>query len=153
MGGKAAGISPCALSTTPRRNVRESSLRSAGAEAEVKDAGDRGRRDIRERDESEDTAARRTLNDAPDPFADRGVRAPAAMCSSAPAYRCRSAKCDDERRHDKRSEVRRLVMSRPRPRTRRGRGSKRRSSPRAIPAPTAISGTKTGGKLVMSFSI
>jgi hypothetical protein len=63
MDGKAAGISPCALSTTPRRNVRESSLRSAGAEGEVADAGERGRRDTCERDEGEDAPACRAFKD------------------------------------------------------------------------------------------
>ena len=74
--------------------MRESSLRSAGAEGEVADAGERGRRDTRERDEGEDAPARRALNDMPDPFADRG---PAAMCSPAPAYRRGSVTRDDER--------------------------------------------------------
>jgi hypothetical protein len=63
IGGKSSGIFSWTLSTTPRRKVRESSLRSAGAEGEVDDARERGPRDARERDEAEDTAARRVLND------------------------------------------------------------------------------------------
>src|SRR6266568_1402675 len=90
IGGKSAGISSWILSTTPRRKVRESSLRSAGAEREVDDAGERGRRDARERDESEDAPARRALNDTPDPFRDRDPE-----CAPAPAYRCHSAERDD----------------------------------------------------------
>jgi hypothetical protein len=133
IGCRWAGVSSRALSTTPRRKVRESSLRSAGAEGEVKDAGERRDRDTRERDEGEDAAARRMLNDSPHPLADRGAcrqerrggeraaqtegpipddrgrdpEAKAGECAPAPAYRCRSAKRDDERRHDQRDELRR----------------------------------------------
>jgi hypothetical protein len=45
-------------------------LGSAGAEREVDDARERGRRDARERDEGEDAPARRALNDTPDPIRD-----------------------------------------------------------------------------------
>jgi hypothetical protein len=48
---------------TPRRKVRESSLGSAGAEGEVEDASEPGRRDAREREEGEDAAARRAFKD------------------------------------------------------------------------------------------
>jgi len=70
--------------------VRESSLESAGADREVDDAGERARRNARERDESEDAPARRALNDTPDPFRDRDPE-----CPPASAYRCRSAKRED----------------------------------------------------------
>src|SRR5882672_7069302 len=107
---------------TPRRKVRGSSLGSAGAEDEVDDARERGRRDARESDEGEDAAARRAFNDAPDSFPDRGAgrherrgeeratetegpvpddrgrdaEADAGECPPSPAYRRGSAKSDDE---------------------------------------------------------
>jgi hypothetical protein len=55
------GTSSSALSTTPRRNVCESSLGSADAEGE--DVSERARRDAREGDGGEDTAARRAFKD------------------------------------------------------------------------------------------
>jgi hypothetical protein len=63
IGEKSAGISSFARSTTPRRKVRESSLRSAGAEGEVEDPRERGRRDACERNEREDAAALRAFKD------------------------------------------------------------------------------------------
>src|SRR3989441_10897071 len=64
------GTSARTASTTPRRNDRGSSLGSARAEREVDDAGERRRADAGERDDREDPAARRTLNDPPDPPCD-----------------------------------------------------------------------------------
>jgi len=61
IGEKSAGILSSALSTTPRRNVRESSRGSAGAEGE--DVGERARRDARAGGGGEDTAARRAFKD------------------------------------------------------------------------------------------
>jgi len=63
----------CTRSTTPTRNDREVSLGSAGAEDEVDDTREDGRRDPRERDEGEAAAARRALNDTRDPLRDRGA--------------------------------------------------------------------------------
>jgi len=60
------------VSTTPRRNARGSSLRSARAKREVEDAGERRRADPGEDDEREDAAARRALNDPPDRLGDNG---------------------------------------------------------------------------------
>ena len=91
IGGKSAWT----LSTTPRRKVRESSLRSAGGEGEVEDARERGRRDPRERNEGGDAAARRALNDMKDSFCDRDSRGDANVyvgeCPRVPAYRARGA--------------------------------------------------------------
>ena len=61
IGGKSAGISSWILSTTPRRKVRESSLRSAGAERE--DVTERVRRDTGEGEEGEDAAVCRAFKD------------------------------------------------------------------------------------------
>lgn len=110
--------------------MRESSLGSAGAEGEVDDAGERRRREARERDEGEDAAARRALNDTPDSSRDGGAGGH-KWCSSersarserpvpddrgrdaeteagerppAPAYRCGPAKSDDDCGHDEGDE-------------------------------------------------
>src|SRR2546428_8411166 len=99
-------MSSFTLSTTPRRKLRESSLGSTDAEGEVDDAGERRRRDARERDEREDAAARRTLSDTPDPSRhDRAAEAESGECPPAPAYRCGSAQCYDKCRHNQRDEV------------------------------------------------
>jgi len=42
-------------------------------DGEIDDARERGPRDSRERDEREDAAARRALNDMPDPIRDSGA--------------------------------------------------------------------------------
>src|SRR5438093_5462642 len=151
IGGKSAGISSSALSTTPRRNVRESSLGSAGAEREG--VGERGGRDARERDKGEDAAGRRAFNDVRDRSADRGARrhqrchrerdteseswlpgerprdaeAEPNRRPPAPAYRRCSTARDDERRHDRRYELRSPRETDTKLRTRRGRGSNRRT--------------------------
>jgi len=44
-----------------------------GADGEIDDARERGRRDTCERDEREDAAARRALNDTPDPIRESGA--------------------------------------------------------------------------------
>jgi hypothetical protein len=124
--GWSAPVRSCARSTTPRRNVRESSLGRAGAEREVDDAREGGRRNACERDEGEDAAARRALNDTPDPMRDGGpernercrekradaseqpvpddrgrdTEAEAGERSPASAYRCRAAKRAGHGRHD-----------------------------------------------------
>ena len=102
-------VSAWTRSTTPRRKVRESSLRSAGAEGDVDDAGERGRRSPRESDEGTDAAARRALNDMPGSCGDRGntchhPKAEAGQCPPAPAYRWRSAPRYDECWDDERDE-------------------------------------------------
>src|SRR4030081_952426 len=129
--GEAAPARSWTVSTTPRRKSREASLGSARAEGEVDDAGERGRRDARERDEAEDAAARRALNDTPDPIRDGGpdrhqrrgekraaksewsvpddrgrdAEGEAGERPPTPAYRCRTAESDDHGRHDERDEV------------------------------------------------
>jgi len=132
-------VPACTISTTPRRNVRWSSLGSAGAEDEVDRAGERGRRDARERDEGEAAASRRALNDTPDPICDwsadrhkrcgeertaeserpvpddrrRDAETEAGKRPPAPAYRGRTAKSDDRGRDDERHEVGRPSQKEP----------------------------------------
>src|SRR2546425_9624688 len=135
------GTSARTASTTPRRNDRGWSLGSARAEREVEAAGERRRADAGERDEREDPAARRTLNDPPDPPRDgraehhqrsgeqrtaerermvpddrgRDAEKQSGECPPGPAYRRRPAHRERDRGNDERDVRRRVGEERAEP--------------------------------------